>query len=633
MPAQKRPFSPPVNRFTRAFAAPALNTSLALAAATTLPHAPAQAQNPDFNDLRIYQVMVESFVDGDPAHDYNYGYGTSHHKGDLRGIINSLDYIASLNVNAIWMTPIFDSDAYQPQLRINGATPTDFRLDATGYYARDYFNVDPKFGTMDDARELVAEANARGIRVLFDGVFGHHKGALAPSPTGKLPVDSTNPNDYFNNPNGYPGRVADYNHPNTVEFYKEVATYWIEEVGIDGWRLDQGYQVPLNAWEQINTAVQQASQARADAGHEYGTLGYMVSEIWDNEYNIRNAAYGNGPDPVLPSAFDFPTRYAAVQVFAGDEGGYSGRPAYGLAEGLNTQNVYPDAAQPNLMLGNHDLLRFGDLLQRNNIADVDDPEYYARHRLAFLFQAAYTGPITTYYGEEIGDETPNFANQVSWNCVGQGLCDDHVARTSGKVPGVSVDLQDFRLEQVELAIFFSNLMGVRDDNPALSHGSNTVLLADNDLYVAIKEHLGEQILVMLNVGDSDRQFSLGSGLFDGYTGLFDLLAGDAAVTANAFELDFTVPALSGAYVELVTTTLAGDANDDGVVDLLDFDILAQNFGQGPGFLSGPSGGDFNGDGVVDLLDFDTLAQNFGSSNPATVPEPATAALITLAGAG
>ena len=43
--------------------------------------------------LRMYQVMVESFVDGDPNRNYNAGYGTSHHKGDIRGIINSLDYI------------------------------------------------------------------------------------------------------------------------------------------------------------------------------------------------------------------------------------------------------------------------------------------------------------------------------------------------------------------------------------------------------------------------------------------------------------------------------------------------------------------------------------------------------------
>ncbi|MEM7681796.1 MAG: alpha-amylase family glycosyl hydrolase [Planctomycetota bacterium] len=604
-------------------------------AASLLPGpAQAQAQNPDFNDLRIYQVMVEAFVDGDPAHDYNYGYGTSHHKGDIRGIIDSLDYIDALNVNAIWLTPIFDSDAYQPQLRINGATPTDFRLDATGYYARDYFNVDPRFGTMDDVRELVAQANARDIRILFDGVFGHHKGALAPSPTGKLPVDSTNPNDYFGNPAGYPGRVADYNHPDTVAFYKEVATYWIEEVGIDGWRLDQGYQVPLNAWDQINTAVEQASQARADAGETYGTLGYMVSEIWDSEYRIRDTAYGNGIEPVLPSAFDFPTRYAAVQVFAGDEGGYSDRPAYGLAEGLNTHGIYPDGAQPNLMLGNHDLLRFGDLLQRNDIADVTDAEYYDRHKLAFLFQAAYTGPITTYYGEEIGDETLNFDDRVNFNCVGQGFCDDHVARTSGKVLGVTVGGQDLRPEQLDLFGFYSDLMAVRDEHKALSHGTNTVLYADDDVYIALKEFEGEQVLVLLNTAESARQVFLDQSLFDDDRFLSAVLAGDVSPSLTNGQFRFSLAGLTGAYVEFAVGSPleTADANGDGVVDLLDFDVLAAAFDSGPGLPGGASAGDFNHDGVVDLLDFDLLAANFGAaaSAPGVVPEPTSVAIFAFA---
>ncbi|MEM7681868.1 MAG: dockerin type I domain-containing protein [Planctomycetota bacterium] len=94
---------------------------------------------------------------------------------------------------------------------------------------------------------------------------------------------------------------------------------------------------------------------------------------------------------------------------------------------------------------------------------------------------------------------------------------------------------------------------------------------------------------------------------------------------------------SGGFYRLTISTPPsppGDANSDGVVDLLDFDVLAQNFGSPTG--AGASGGDFNGDGVVDLLDFDVLAQNFGSSSPATlpgaVPEPASLALLALGGA-
>ncbi|MEM7681867.1 MAG: dockerin type I domain-containing protein [Planctomycetota bacterium] len=81
---------------------------------------------------------------------------------------------------------------------------------------------------------------------------------------------------------------------------------------------------------------------------------------------------------------------------------------------------------------------------------------------------------------------------------------------------------------------------------------------------------------------------------------------------------------------LLADTLPGDANGDGAVDLLDFDVLAQNFGQPT--AGGASAGDFNGDGVVDLLDFDLLSQNFGNSSPGNVPEPASLALLLLGGA-
>src|SRR6476660_5282197 len=164
--------------------------------------------------LRTYEIMVESFVDGDPARNYNAGYGTSHHKGDLRGIINSLDYIKSLGMNAIWMTPIFDSHAGEP--RQGGGI--DLKLDATGYYTRDYFKIDPKFGSLADAQELVTKAHEKGLYIFFDGVFGHHKGNLIPSPTRKLPVSSS------------PG-VSDYSSPQTVNFCKDVATYWINQLG------------------------------------------------------------------------------------------------------------------------------------------------------------------------------------------------------------------------------------------------------------------------------------------------------------------------------------------------------------------------------------------------------------------
>ena len=106
-------------------------------------------QHAELCDLRIFHIMTEAFVDGDPAKGFGDGYGTSHHRGDLAGITQSLDYIKASGFNAIWLTPIFHSEP------LPGQDVWADKLDATGYYASNFFAIDPRFGSMDDARQMV----------------------------------------------------------------------------------------------------------------------------------------------------------------------------------------------------------------------------------------------------------------------------------------------------------------------------------------------------------------------------------------------------------------------------------------------------------------------------------------------
>ncbi len=91
-----------------------------------------------------YQIFVASFCDGD-------GDGM----GDIRGIIKRLDYLDSLNVDVLWLTPVQTSDSYH------------------GYDCYDYYSIDPKFGTDADYRELVYKAHERGMKVIMDLVVNH----------------------------------------------------------------------------------------------------------------------------------------------------------------------------------------------------------------------------------------------------------------------------------------------------------------------------------------------------------------------------------------------------------------------------------------------------------------------------
>ena len=99
----------------------------------------------DFRRSVGYQIYPKSFCD-------SKGDGL----GDLKGVTSKLDYIKELGVDYIWLTPFFVS----PQ-------------NDNGYDVEDYYNIDPRYGTMEDFEELAAEAGKRGIRLMLDMVFNH----------------------------------------------------------------------------------------------------------------------------------------------------------------------------------------------------------------------------------------------------------------------------------------------------------------------------------------------------------------------------------------------------------------------------------------------------------------------------
>ena len=95
------------------------------------------------NHAVVYQIYPQTFYDSN-------GDGI----GDLPGIIQKLDYVKSLGVDAIWINPWFDSP-----------------FNDAGYDIRDYYKIAPRYGSNDDARRLFAEAHKRGLKVLFDYVI------------------------------------------------------------------------------------------------------------------------------------------------------------------------------------------------------------------------------------------------------------------------------------------------------------------------------------------------------------------------------------------------------------------------------------------------------------------------------
>lgn len=428
-------------------------------------------------DLRIYQVMVESFQNGDDTINYNVGYGPSDHKGDLQGIINSIPYIKSLGMNAIWLTPIFESAPEDE--------PNPSMLDATGYYTRDYYKVDRRFGDEQKLKQLVDTAHANGLYVFLDGVFGHFRSDLNnTSPKGnKVTITQKclgGELTYYTPPEHT--SCADFDDKGqSLEYMKEVATYYVENFKIDGWRLDQAYQVPLKDLHEIKTAVEEISSKVTytnSKGEIVHPLAYLVAEIWASNPVIAKTAYGYKKDEGLDSAFDFGMRYPIVQALATEEWMKAEHSGFRLAEGLAyNENNLPRHALPNLMITNHDLLRFGDLIQRAGLQDT----YNERVILALSYLAiVHSGPITNYYGEEIGQEVPNYAKRVET----MGYRDDHVARDNGKI-------KDFTPQEEYFKKLFTFLMNLRANHGSLSNGRMDLLKVNRELFSIRKSFKGD----------------------------------------------------------------------------------------------------------------------------------------------
>ncbi|MDX2320825.1 MAG: alpha-amylase [Moritella sp.] len=154
-----------------------------------------QFQQAEFNwrNANIYFVMIDRFNNADTSNDNSYGrrkdgkdeVGTFH-GGDLKGVIEKLDYIQSLGTSAIWLSPIVE----QVHGFVGGGNAGSFPFYSYhGYWARDFTKIDENFGNEDDLKRLVDEAHKRGIKVLLDVVINHSGYAtLADLQADQIPV-------------------------------------------------------------------------------------------------------------------------------------------------------------------------------------------------------------------------------------------------------------------------------------------------------------------------------------------------------------------------------------------------------------------------------------------------------------
>jgi hypothetical protein len=155
---------------------------------------------------------------------------------------------------------------------------------------------------------------------------------------------------------------------------------------------------------------------------------------------------------------------------------------------------------------------------------------------------------------------------VTFDCANRGLCDDHVARTSGKVPGVTVLAADLSAEALALLDFHRAVMAARQALPALSHGSRAHLVSDHRVYADLKRYAGQEVVFAMNVTDEPHTLVLAGALFEARTPDAWEVLENRPVPADEDVLVVDLPPQSGRYLLLANEAPAALQINPGLND-------------------------------------------------------------------
>ncbi|HEY2238994.1 MAG TPA: alpha-amylase family glycosyl hydrolase, partial [Streptosporangiaceae bacterium] len=357
-----------------------------------------------------------------------------------------LDYLVDLGCNGLLLGPIFASQTH-------------------GYDTTDHFRIDPRLGTDEDFDHLVAQCQARGVRLLLDGVFNHvgrefgafqdvlaHGRSSVFAPWFRLDFDAAGPDGFgYADFEGHHELVAlNHSEPAVQDYVARVMTHWLDR-GASGWRLDAAYAVPLPFWRAVTDRVR--------ATHPGS---WLVGELIHGDYEA--AVHDGGLDSVTQYEL-----WKAIWSSLNDENFFE------LAHALTRHNAYAAAFLPQTFVGNHDVTRLASRLTA--------PEHLP-HALAVLFTVA--GAPSVYAGDE------QAFRGVKFDRAGG---DDEIRPA---FPGTPAELAPdgwptYRLHQ--------DLISLRRRHPWLARAGSEVLTLRNEFlaYRVLHPGDGPDLAVLLNL--------------------------------------------------------------------------------------------------------------------------------------
>ncbi|MDT8304645.1 MAG: alpha-amylase family glycosyl hydrolase [Anaerolineae bacterium] len=398
----------------------------------------------------IYQIFPDRFHPGHGRTWNDAGHLGDIHGGTLAGIIENLDYVADLGFNCIWLNPFFPDATHH------------------GYHATDYFQVNPRLGTLEEMRALVAAAHNRGIRLLLDFV-ANHWGSKHPTFQAALTDRDSEfydwytwrqwPDDYktFFGVRDLP--QINVNNPEARRHLLDAAVFWLQDVGFDGYRLDYALGPSHDFWVDFRAAVKTAKPDAWIFGEVVETPPVQLSYVGELDGTL---------DYLLMQALRDLFAFRTIDVAAFES-------FLQLHEAF-----FPAHFSRPTFLDNHDVNRFLWLTGGDK----------RRLKLAALCQFTLAGPPIVYYGTETGVSQERDIVQEH----------GHI-QEEARAPMLWGDDQDTKLHD-----FYHWLVHFRRDHPVLWRGKRRTLHVDagDGILAYTREDDHERLLIALNAGDEPR---------------------------------------------------------------------------------------------------------------------------------
>lgn len=445
----------------------------------------------------IYLITPDRFANGNPKNDVVKGMNQTgldrsepyqRHGGDIAGMHSKIDYLADLGITALWINPLLEND--QPLESYHG------------YAITDHYKIDPRFGSNEEYKAFIEDCHAKGIKIIMDVVYNHfgsehylmkekpeddivniwpeytrtnYRATTLHDPYASEKDRALMTNGWFDK------HMPDINQNNThiANYMTQNSIWWIEEFGIDAFRIDT-YAYPESTY---------MSQFANTIANEYPNF-FMFGETWVHGPQVQAWYAGNNPlredNSYLQSVTDFQLAFATHKGL---------KENFGWAEGisrvyyvLSGDYMYNQPENLVTFLDNHDIARIYGLLD----------EDMRKYKMANALMLTTRGIPQLYYGSEILMKATDGHGEIREDFWG-GWKEDTINKfeAAGRT----------ELEN-EAFDYIKTLANFRKSSEALTQGKLVQFVPEKGVYCYFRFTDKEEVMVIMNASEETVMESL-----------------------------------------------------------------------------------------------------------------------------